>query len=96
MLRQTASASTCSLCERVVQATSKHHLIPKSEGGEVTVELCSACHSTLHRFFTNRTLAREKYTIEALRADTDIQRYLEWVRRQPDRRIKVHRKRSRH
>lgn len=96
MQRQPATTQTCSLCERIVHATSKHHLIPKSEGGELTVALCSACHSTLHRFFTNRTLAREKCTLEALRADGDIQRYLNWVRRQPDRRIKVHRKRSRH
>jgi hypothetical protein len=43
----------------------------------------------VHSFFTNRTLATEKYSIEALRQDPDIQRYLAWVRKQPDRAIPV-------
>jgi hypothetical protein len=85
----------CALCGRQVGHLSRHHLVPKSEGGTETVGLCSACHTTLHKFFTNRTLARHKYTIEALQQAPDIQRYLAWVRKQPDRRITVRRKRDR-
>ncbi len=66
-----------------------HHLIPKSEGGTLKVPLCAACHKTLHSFFTNRTLAKGLYTIETLKQEPDIQRYLEWVRKQPDRVIRV-------
>lgn len=86
----------CALCERAVRHANKHHIIPKSEGGTVTVTLCLACHKTLHKFFKNRTLAREKSTIDALRADPDIARYLHWVRKQPDRAIKVEERRSKY
>jgi 5-methylcytosine-specific restriction protein A len=79
----------CELCERRVRGVSRHHLIPKSEGGEVTVDLCATCHKTLHKFFTNRTLARELNSIAALRRDPEVQRYLKWVRRQSDAPIRV-------
>ena len=66
----------CGLCEREVSGVSKHHLIPKSEGGRETVALCGACHKTLHSFFSNRTLANELHTLEALREEPEIARYL--------------------
>jgi 5-methylcytosine-specific restriction enzyme A len=69
--------------------------VPKSEGGTATVELCLTCHSTLHRFFTNRTLAREFNTIAALRQVPEVERYVAWVRKQPDRAIRVRRSRTR-
>lgn len=84
----------CALCGREVAGVTKHHLIPKSEGGKATIELCSACHKTLHSFFENRTLAKELHTIEALRQEPDIARYLKWVRKQPDKRIRVRASRS--
>ncbi|MFL6215224.1 MAG: HNH endonuclease [Blastocatellia bacterium] len=85
----------CELCLRHVSGISRHHLVPRSEGGTATVSLCAVCHSMLHRFFTNRTLARELNTIEALRRTPEVQRYLAWVRKQPDRAIRVRRSRSR-
>jgi hypothetical protein len=85
----------CALCERTVRQISKHHLIPKSEGGREVVNLCAPCHKTLHQFFSNRTLLNELHTIERLRAEPEIARYLEWVRKQPDRAIRVHRRRER-
>lgn len=85
----------CALCGREVVRLSKHHMIPKSQGGTETVPLCSPCHSTLHHFFHNRTLAREKNSLETLLDDPDIRRYLEWVRKQPDRRIRVHTRKDR-
>ncbi len=87
--KQRGESSTCALCGRQVSRLSKHHVVPKSEGGWLTEWLCSACHRTVHSFFTNRTLAQEKSSIEALRQDPDIQRYLAWVRKQPDRAIPV-------
>lgn len=85
----------CALCERQVSKLSKHHIIPKSKGGKDTVGLCSPCHSTLHAFFTNGTLAAEMNTIEALREQPTIQDYLKWIRKQPDRRIQVAKRRER-
>ncbi len=95
MPKATAPLLICALCERPVSHVSRHHLVPKSEGGTETVNLCSPCHATLHKFFTNRTLARQKHTIAALQQDPDIQRYLAWIRKQPDRRIVVKRRRNR-
>jgi hypothetical protein len=95
-LSKTISTHNCALCERQVGRVSQHHLIPKSEGGKYTVGLCSPCHSTLHKFFTNHTLAKGLHTIEALRAEPDIQRYLNWVKKQPDRLIRVDKRRDRY
>lgn len=79
----------CGLCERTVQATSRHHLVPREEGGRYgpTVELCQPCHSSVHRFLTNRELARQYPTVEALRAAEGLQTYLSWIRKQRVERI---------
>jgi 5-methylcytosine-specific restriction protein A len=89
-MRSEVSIYRCALCEREVASVSKHHLVPKSEGGKITVNLCSVCHSTLHHFFENRTLAKEFHSIEALRQQSDIAHYLTWIRKQPDSKIRVH------
>jgi HNH endonuclease len=60
------------LCERDVSRVTKHHVVPKSEGGKLTVDLCPACHKTLHSFITNETLAKELSSIEALRNDPNV------------------------
>lgn len=88
-LRHDDSPLVCALCGRTVSRVSKHHLIPKSEGGTETVPLCAPCHKTLHSFFTNRTLATEKRSLDQLRDDPQVQRYLAWIRKQPDRKITV-------
>jgi len=61
----------------------------------LTAELCSACHRQVHAMFTNRTLALELDTIEKLREDPQIQDYLRWAQKQPDRHIPVRRSRTR-
>jgi hypothetical protein len=72
-----------------VQATSRHHLVPREEGGRYgpTVDLCQPCHSSVHRFLTNRELARQYPTVEALRAAEGLQTYLVWIRKQRVERI---------
>ena len=80
---------TCALCEREVREVTKHHLVPKSEGGREVVKLCHTCHKTLHSFFTNETLLKELHTVEDLRAEPEIARYLSWIRKQRDSRIQV-------
>jgi 5-methylcytosine-specific restriction enzyme A len=79
----------CALCEREVRQVTKHHLVPRSEGGREVVNLCQPCHKTLHSFFTNETLLKELHTIDSLRAEPEIARYLAWVRKQRDTRFKV-------
>lgn len=80
---QRAAETRCGLCERAVQHTSRHHLVPREEGGRYgdTVDLCQPCHSSVHRFLTNRALARQYHTVEALRAADELQGYLSWIRK---------------
>ncbi len=85
----------CALCERTVSVVTKHHLIPKSKGGREMVELCVACHKTLHSFFSNDTLLKELHSLETLRANPDIARYLAWVHKQRGGAIQVRRRRDR-
>ncbi len=84
----------CDLCERDVASLTRHHLVPKDEGGTggETADLCGACHRQIHALYDNRTLAREMGSIPALRAAPEMRRFLRWVRRQdPGRRIRVRR-----
>ena len=73
----------CELCLRVVSSVSRHHLVPREEGGRYgpTVALCQPCHSTVHLLLTNRELARRYATVEALQQAPELQKYLHWVRR---------------
>jgi len=36
------------------KATEKHHIIPRSLGGKMTIDLCSECHCKVHGFTGNR------------------------------------------
>lgn len=72
----------CALCNREVTFVTKHHLLPKEEGGRYsdTVDLCQPCHSTIHLHFTNQELAREYNTIAALQTAERLQKYLTWIK----------------
>ena len=80
---QQAAEIRCGLCERVVQQTSRHHLVPREEGGRYgeVVDLCQPCHSSVHRFLTNRELARQYSTVATLRGAEELQGYLSWIRK---------------
>ena len=89
--RAQASADTrCGLCERAVQHTSRHHLVPREEGGRYgdTVNLCQPCHSSVHRFLSNRELARQYSTVAALREAEELREYLTWIRKTRVERIR--------
>ena len=80
---QGAAETRCGLCEREVQQTSRHHLVPREEGGRYgeIVDLCQPCHSSVHRFLTNRELARQYATVAALREAEELRGYLSWIRK---------------
>lgn len=90
------TALCCGLCEREVQATSRHHLVPREEGGKhgPVVDLCQPCHSSVHRFLSNRDLARRYATVESLRQAEELQTYLRWIRKQRVERIRNRRARA--
>ena len=77
----------CGLCLRPVppgSRSSKHHLVPKSRGGKVTVLLHQICHSTIHAFYGEKELERRLCDLGSLRADPEIARFVEWVRTKPN------------
>lgn len=81
----------CLMCEREIHLT-KHHLIPREmherflkkssiskEELNQTIAICRMCHSTIHRFFSNKELAEKYNTFEALMADEKIFKYAKWA-----------------
>lgn len=96
----------CALCERLVSFTSGHHLIPRmrhnnrarrvhtTEELNSKVGFCRDCHRMVHALLSERQLEREFNTIELLRAQPDVARYLVWVRGRPEGVVSRTRKRG--
>lgn len=86
----------CELCERDLPELTVHHLVPrqktkrkKADPGP-TVKICSACHRQIHTLFDNAHLAKELNSLEALRSEPQMQKFLAWVRKQdPLKRVRV-------
>lgn len=88
--------TTCDLCGREVQDTTKHHLIPKSRHTKSVKKkyneecktrignLCIACHRQVHYMFTHKELERKFNTIHALMEDPQVLEYVEWIRKKPE------------
>ena len=86
----------CALCARDRPLTF-HHLVPRSlhrkkryqkrDRAELQrgVMLCRDCHDAVHRFVSEKELGARYDTLDALRAHTDIARFVEWVRRRGGR-----------
>ena len=81
----------CPLCERSGDFLhpSKHHLVPKSRDGEVTVEICADCHRQIHALFTLVELEREYSTVDALKASSAMQKWIKWAAKQGGGRVAV-------
>jgi hypothetical protein len=82
----------CELCGRNTENFTLHHLIPKSRDktSSNTAVLCKACHGMVHRLFTNKELERDFYTIDRLKKQSDLRKFVEWVKSQdPHKRIKI-------
>lgn len=79
----------CELCGRDEVTLTEHHLIPKEMGGTflVTAMICISCHKQIHALYTNEELAARLPSIEALRADEKLSKYIKWIRKQPAGRL---------
>lgn len=91
----------CELCEREMDALTVHHLIPKQKTKRKnldpgpTVNICSGCHRQIHTLFENSYLAQELNSLEKLRNEPKLQKFLIWVKKQdPNKRVKVNRKKT--
>ncbi len=88
----------CELCEREMERLTAHHLIPRQSTKRQkietspTIDICSACHRQIHALFDNKYLAKELNTLEKLRQEPQMQKFLAWVKKQnPRKRVSVHR-----
>ncbi|WP_068306444.1 hypothetical protein [Pararhodobacter sp. CCB-MM2] len=78
----------CPLCERPIPEgvpQSLHHLIPKLKGGKggPTVLLHHICHKEIHATLTEAELARDFNTVEALKAQPRLAKFIGWVSKRP-------------
>lgn len=86
----------CELCEREMDVLTVHHLIPrqktkrkKADPGP-TINICSGCHKQIHTLFNNTRLANELNSLERLKHEPQMQKFLSWIGKQdPNKRIKV-------
>ncbi|MDR5740834.1 MULTISPECIES: HNH endonuclease [unclassified Caballeronia] len=83
---QPPQEETCALCGRPVPPSERdlHHLVPKSQGGKKTAVFHRICHRQLHALFTEKQLAQQFSTVEALLADDQVRGFVEWVRTKPN------------
>lgn len=80
-----ARSGVCELCLRNDVERTIHHLIPREYGGgpNDTSKLCIPCHKQIHALYPNLELAVRLNTIEKLRDDPEIKKYLKWIIKQP-------------
>lgn len=74
----------CPLCGRRLLAgksIDEHHLLPKSQGGRETHTVHRICHRKIHATFTEKELARNYSTWQALRAHEDMAAFIAWVQK---------------
>jgi 5-methylcytosine-specific restriction endonuclease McrA len=77
----------CPLCERLVPSDrylERHHLVPRSKGGKDTEWLCVDCANQVHELFTNNELRDVYNTIEVLRQDQRVWRWIRWIRKKSE------------
>ena len=77
-------------------ALTEHHLIPrqntkrKNLAPSPTIQICSACHRQIHMLYDNTYLAQNLNTLESLKNDPQLQKFLAWVKKQdPEKKVKV-------
>ena len=87
----------CALCQRIVERSTVHHLVPRARGGNhgPTARLCPTCHRQVHAMFSVTTLADELYSVELLRANPRVASFLRWMRKQRGTTFQVRRSRER-
>jgi len=81
-----AALGPCPLCGRAMidgPSVNRHHWVPRGHGGGEWAVLHVICHKKIHSVLTDRQLADECATAEALRAHPDIAAFIRWVRRRP-------------
>jgi hypothetical protein len=81
-----AAVAPCWLCGRPTGKTIVwHHPVPKSRGGRDVVPMHPICQQTLISNFTNSELQRHAMDVEALLANPNVRKFVDWVaKKDPD------------
>jgi hypothetical protein len=82
----TAPLGDCPLCARPLVAgpsIDEHHLLPRSQGGKEKFFLHRICHRKIHATFSEKELARNYTTWQALKAHEDMASFITWVSKKP-------------
>lgn len=76
----------CWLCGRPMGKTIVwHHPVPKSRGGREVVPMHHICQQTLTANFTNSELQRYALDVEAILANPNMRKFVDWVaKKDPD------------
>jgi hypothetical protein len=78
--------ANCPLCGRILPAgtsVDEHHLIPRSQGGKEKHRIHRICHRKIHATLTEKELANEYSTWDALKRHDDLQTFIKWVAKKP-------------
>src|SRR5262245_34388642 len=76
----------CPLCDRPMVAGSsidQHHPVPRSEARREAVTMHKICHRAIHAMLSERELAEEFSTFEALKAHPTLAQFIAWVKKRP-------------
>jgi hypothetical protein len=81
-----ATVVLCWLCGRSTGKTIIwHHPVPKSRGGTDVVPMHSICQQTLIANFSNSELQRHGMDVNALLANPNVRKFVDWVaKKDPD------------
>ncbi len=76
----------CWLCNRPLGKTTVwHHPVPKSRGGRDVVPMHPICQQSLIANFTNAELQRHALDVDALLANPNVRKFVDWViKKDPD------------
>lgn len=87
----------CDFCERTVSFITEHHLIPKATHNNKLIKkrhtqeelfkvawACKDCHRTIHALFSEKTLARQFNSVDDLKGDIEMGKYLAWIKNKPE------------
>jgi len=73
----------CAICGRELgtENISKHHLLPKSEGGKEsdTVLIHNICHQKIHSLFTIKELRDDFHSVEKLITNEEMIKFIKWI-----------------
>jgi hypothetical protein len=61
----------------------KHHIVPRSKGGKITVFSCETCENFIHKTWNHNELRDIYNTVESILRTETFQKFLKWRVKQP-------------